>query len=352
MLALRGAGESIGWGYQLQSPWFVATLAYILFAMGLSLSGVYEFGMSLMGAGSSIAGKSGYSGSFFNGVLATVVATPCTAPFMATAIGVAVTQPPLVSLVIFAALGLGLAFPILLISYVPGLSRMLPKAGPWMVRLKEFLAFPLYLTTVWLLWVLSRQIGQTELALVACGLVLIAFAMWLARTATGSSKRRVLLASAVVPVVLALFVLTQLNPVTSREAVNNDAGAIDGADLPSEAFSNDRLARARADGQIVFVNMTADWCITCKVNERIALLDDEVISAFETNDVLYLVGDWTLRDAEITNVLESFGRSGVPLYLMYGPGSNEAQVLPQLLTTDILMDALNEAGVSASQTPN
>lgn len=337
LLAIRSAGESIGWGFQLQTPWFVAVLAYLLFAMGLTLSGLIEPGSSLTRVGNLLQAHGGLAGSFFNGMLATVVATPCTVPFMATAMGFALTQAAPTAMVVFAVLGLGLASPFLLIAFVPALANHLPRPGHWMQTLKQFLAFPLYLSVVWLLWVLNHQTGADALAWTLVGLVLLAFAAWLWQLA-GISRRALLWRLAALVSLLAALVLLPGAGVPAeqlpRDAVPQTSGST------TVPYSRSVLAAAVASGRPVFVNIGADWCITCKVNERLALQRDAVQTAFARHNVLYMVGDWTNGDATLTRVLRSFNRPGVPLYLLYLPGRDAPVVLPQLLTPDLIIAAL------------
>ena len=337
---LRAGGAEIGWGFQLQSPLMVASLAFILFALGLSLSGILTIGTSLTRVGGSrLLQRGGLSGSFFAGVLATVVATPCTAPFMGASIGFALIQPFVVGLAVFLALGLGLALPFLVLAFVPGLQRLLPRPGRWMETLKQFLAFPLYATVAWLIWVLSFQVGAPGLLAALAALVLIAFGAWAYGLSQGRSNvsGRALQGMAAVSVagVVALAIVIDLNRPAEMNA--QDASSKAG----SEAFSQQKLDTLLASGQPVFVNMTAAWCITCLVNERTALSTGAVREAFAGKRITYLKGDWTNRNPEITRLLEKFGRSGVPLYVLYR-GGREPVVLPQILTQSLVLDALGK----------
>lgn len=334
LLALRSAGEQIGWGFQLQSPRFVAGMALLLFAMGLSFSGVWALTGRFTGAGQRLTEGHGARAAFFTGVLATVVASPCTAPFMGTALGVALSQPPLFALAVFAALGLGLALPMLLLGWIPGLARALPRPGPWMDGLRQLLAFPLYLTCIWLLWVYGEQTSTLAMAWLLAALVALAFALWLLQRRRGMVSTRWRMASALVAIVaLGLALAAPL-----REAPMATGGAM--AAQGSEAFSAERLAALRAEGRPVLVNMTAAWCITCLANERVTLSSDAVRAALEDTGTVYLKGDWTRYDASITRYLESFGRSGVPLYVHYPANGGKATVLPQLLTPEVVLSAL------------
>lgn len=342
MLAARAGGQAVGWGFQLQSPVLVGLLAYLFFAMGLSLSGLVTFGARLMGAGQSLTGGKGLRSSFFTGALATVVASPCTAPFMGTALGYALTQPAAVSLAIFAALGFGMALPFLLLSYIPQLGKYLPKPGAWMETLRQCLAFPLYLTAIWLLWVLGRQAGSDSVALVCIGGVLIAFAFWLSHHGVGNRWiRNTLVGSSMLAALSIPFGLQTLTKPT--------------AEMPAttrwQAYSPERLRQLRSQGQAVFVNLTADWCLTCLANERLALHTQAVEAAFEQHGIATLKGDWTNYNADITRLLNEYGRSGVPLYLMFPPNTNSrAKVLPQLLTQESLINAMEHATKQKSQT--
>ncbi|WOX06944.1 protein-disulfide reductase DsbD family protein [Microbulbifer pacificus] len=338
MLGLRGAGEAVGWGFQLQSPVVVAALAYLFFAMGLSLSGVTEFGGRLMGLGASNTGNSGLGGSFSTGALATVVASPCTAPMMGSALGFAVTQPALVALSVFAALGAGMAAPFLMLTYIPALAEKLPRPGPWMETLKQLLAFPMYLTAVWLLWVLGRQTGSDGLALVLAGAVAIAFALWLwPRPADSAGKARWLrVAVAIGALTGATWVLPQLESGTQQLATPR-------ASDYWQPYTPQALEAARNQGQPVLINMTAAWCITCLANEKVVLSSDAVRAAVGDFGIVALKGDWTNQDPQITELLTRYGRSSVPLYLLFPAGGGEPQILPQILSRDGLLTAMRGA---------
>ncbi len=321
MLVLKSTGQAIGWGFQLQSPVFVSLLAYLFFAMGLSLAGVAEFGNRLMGIGQQLTQKSGYQGSFFTGVLACVVASPCTAPFMGTALGFALGQSPLVALSIFAALGFGMAAPFLLLSYIPNLGKKLPKPGAWMETFKQALAFPLFVAAIWLLWVLGRQAGGDAMALALFGITLIGFGLWLLRFKHLINK--VMAATAI----LIALALPSVMSGLSTQSTKSDEGFW-------QAYSQQRLEQALAKDQSVFINATAAWCLTCLANERIAF-GEAFEQQLKQQGTLALKADWTNYDASITSLLQSHGRNGVPLYLFYHNG--EVTILPQLLNEDILL---------------
>jgi thiol:disulfide interchange protein DsbD len=342
LIALRAGGSEIGWGFQLQSPVVVTLLAYVLFALALSLSGVLVIGTRLAGMGHGLASRPRYAGSFFTGALATVAATPCTAPFMGVAIGFALTQPPATALLVFEALGLGLALPFLVLSVVPAWRRLLPRPGPWMERLRQALALPLYASVAWLVWVASRQVGPDGVALILAGLVLIAFAAWLhQRTRAASTRwRRVAL-----PLALACVAAAVAAGPLAGGTLFASAGVTSptGAGVKWEPFTPKRLAELRAQGTPVFVNFTAAWCITCLVNERVALHSPAVAQVFARKGVVYLKADWTSKSPEIAALLESFGRSGVPLYVVYGrSAAGTPQVLPQILSETGLIEAIEK----------
>ena len=334
LLSLRAGGDALGWGFQLQSPWVVGLLAYVFFAMGLALSGLFEFGTRLMGVGQDLTQKGGLRGSFFTGILASVVASPCTAPFMGTALGVAVLLPWPQAMGVFLALGLGLALPMLALSYWPGLARWLPKPGPWMETFKQAMAFPLYLAAVWLLWVLARQTDANAVALVLTGMVALAFALWLAgrreRNGTLASVRHVGVAMSL------LFALAVLGTAARFESTAPAA-----VSAGWEPYSAERMSELQADPErAILVNMTADWCVTCLVNERVALNTEPVRQAMAEHNITYIKGDWTRRDPAITDYLARFERNGVPLYVVYPRNGGEPRVLPQVLTPGLVVQAL------------
>ena len=341
LIGFRAAGAEIGWGFQLQSPLFVAVMIYVLFAVGLNLSGVFTFGTSMTGVGSELTSLKGYAGSLFTGALATLVATPCTAPFMAAALGFAITQPWYASLAVFEFVGLGLAFPYLLISFSPGARNILPKPGIWMLRLKECLAFPVYGTAVWLIYVLSLESGAETAAAILAGVVLIAFAAWLYEVVRTSEARSRGWGKGIVALsgvcAFALLLTTSSDSAPPRAA--DDVG------LGWRDFSQASLDSLRAEGKPIFIDVTAAWCITCKVNERVALSDPSVRREFSDEGVIAVKADWTRRDSSITEILESNGRAGVPLYLFYPKSRTSGErrppvILPQILTSDAILRAI------------
>ncbi|HXL98512.1 MAG TPA: thioredoxin family protein [Rhizomicrobium sp.] len=335
IVALRAGGAAVGWGFQLQEPAAVAAFALLIFAVGLNLSGVFEF--ANVTAGDALTRRGGVTGSFFTGVLAVAVAAPCTAPFMAAALGYALTQSAATSLLVFLALGLGFALPFVLIGLSPRLLAFLPKPGGWMLRFKQLLAFPMYGAAAWLVWVLTQEAGSTGLVAILAGMIALAFAAWswsASREADGA-WRTVGGVFAGLGLIAALAVL----PLIHGDAPVAAPAAGSGSGLASAPYSAAHLAQLRAAKQPVFVDVTAAWCITCLVNEKVALSGAAVRAAFARKHVTYLVADWTSRNAEITALLEANGRSGVPLYLYYAPGA-DAAVLPQVLTEGDVLKAI------------
>lgn len=346
LLALRAAGQAAGWGFQLQSPAVTAGLALLMLAVGLNLSGVFHVGAGVQGAGSGpLARLGGTAGAFLTGVLAVVVAAPCTAPFMAVALGAALLMPWPMALAVFLMLGLGLALPYVLVSLTPGLLSRLPRPGPWMERLKGLLAFPMYGAALWLAWVFSRQTGAEALGLLFIAGLLLALAGWLLGSAQSERalgrRGRWLAAAGGAALVLAaagLFVAIRLPAASPGTPAANESSR-----LPAAPWSAQGVEAALAEGRPVLVNFTADWCVTCKINEAGALHSARTGKAFRAANAVYLVGDWTRRDDLITAELERHGRSGVPLYLLYAPGETAPRILPQLLTEGVVIEALESA---------
>jgi thiol:disulfide interchange protein/DsbC/DsbD-like thiol-disulfide interchange protein len=341
LLVLRAGGEQLGWGFQLQSPLFVTLLVYLLLAVGLNLSGVFEVGGGLAGVGDNLTQGDSYSASFFTGVLATLVATPCSAPFMAPAVGAALTQAPFNALCIFAALGVGIALPFVLLSFAPWMRRVLPKPGAWMDTLKQVFAFPVYATAAWLLWVVAQETSPFGLGAALAGSILVALAAWSfqkSRSSAGGSRITVI-ATAVISLLLAILLPIRFADVAAA-APRDSAQARSGVD-EWQPYSEARVAELNAAGRPLLVNFTASWCLTCLVNERNAFSDAAVQEIFRDKKVVLMKGDWTNRDPAITKALAAFGRAGVPLYVVYNgkPGSAEPVVLPQLLTAGVVQSA-------------
>ena len=345
MLALRAGGEQIGWGFQLQSPLFVTFLVYLFLAVGLNLSGVFEIGGGLAGVGDQLTQGDSYSASFFTGVLATLVATPCSAPFMAPALGAALTQPTLSALCIFAALGAGIALPYVLLAFAPWMRRLLPKPGAWMDTLKQLFAFPVYATAAGLLWVLAQQTSSFGFGAAMAGTVLIGLAAWSfqkSRTSVGGGKLAVI-ATTVIALLIAIALPIRFANVAAASGTPT-AGPKQKGDDEWQPYSAAKVAELSAAGKPLLVNFTASWCLTCLVNERNAFADSAVQEIFRNKKVTLMKGDWTNRDPAITKALADFGRAGVPLYVVYNskPGS-EPIVLPQILTAGVVESAFADA---------
>jgi thiol:disulfide interchange protein DsbD len=341
LIALQAAGQAVGWGFQLQSSAVTAGLTLLMLAIALNLSGVFRLGTSVQGVGADLSARRGAAGAFFTGVLAVVVAAPCTAPFMAGAIGWALTQSAPAALLVFAALGLGLALPFVLLSFSPAALRRLPEPGPWMERLRNLLAFPMYGAAAWMAWVFAQQSGDLGLAFLFAAAVLLALGLWLWGEAQSAERRPVIRLSGAVAALLLAVALVGFGAATDRGQAL--AAASGPAQLDAEAWTPERVAALRAEGRPVFVNFTAAWCVTCKVNEVGALQTRAVKAAFDRSGVVYMKGDWTRRDAAIAKELAAHGRSGVPLYLLYRPGEDRPVVLPQLLTEGAVVQALEGA---------
>ena len=333
LLALRASGESLGWGFQLQSPVLVTLLTYLMLLVGLNLAGVFSVGGKLMNAGHSLTGISGLPGTFATGVLAAIVASPCTAPFMGAALGYAITRPAPESLAVFLSLGAGFALPVLLLSLFPAWLQFIPKPGNWMKRFKQALAFPMFATAAWLLWVLSQQTDTWVYGGALAGLVILAFVAWLYGQWTPRGWRLWLLGTCT-----AAALMLVIGPMLASDP--SAQPRLDSSD--DRPWSEQQVQELTAAGRPVFVNFTAAWCITCKVNEQLALSTDNTRQLFEARSIAYLVADWTRRDPAITRQLERYGRSGVPLYLLYPPAAEQPVLLPQLLTEGNIAEAIDK----------
>lgn len=350
LLLVRAGGHHAGWGFQLQSPAFLAVLASFLFLFSLSLAGQFDIGLSLTSAGGSLAQKQGYAGSFFTGVLATVVATPCTAPLMGAAVGFAVAQPAVIAFAVFTALAIGLALPYVLLSWQPAWARLLPKPGAWMEVLKQLTAVPLFATAIWLAWVYGQLFapgeGVTQIAFLLAGFLVLAIAGWaLGRWPARSASR----STAAVLIVLGLAIpLWQMraarrNVATATSAAGASTAQSSSGPLVWQPYSEQMIADARGAGRPVFIDFTAAWCLSCQVNERLVLKSPEVEREFRTRNFALLRADWTNEDDAITQKLASLGRAGVPTYVVY-PASQtgSADVLPELLTKDLVLNAIRK----------
>lgn len=343
LLALRAGGQAVGWGFQLQSAPVVAGLALLMLLAALDLSGVYEIGTSVQGLGSGLASRGGLIGAFFTGVLAVVVAAPCTAPFMGPALGLALTLPAWAGLAIFAGLALGFAAPFTLLAFTPALIGRLPRPGPWMDIFRRLMAFPMYAAAAWLAWVLSQQTNAVGFAFLLGAAVLVSFGAWLWGLVQGRSGALVWKGLAALAV-LGAFALALGWPYARPVAPS--APAAGKVELAKQAWSPETVEALRAAGHPVLVNFTAAWCVTCQLNDGVALSTQGVSEALKRNDAVYLVADWTNRDATIAATLSQFGRAGVPLYLVYGKDGGPPKVLPQLLTEGLVVKALDEAAAT------
>lgn len=349
LLVVRAGGAAVGWGFQLQSPLVIAGLALLMLLVALNMSGVFEIGTSVQNVGSGASAKGGVSGAFFTGALAVVVAAPCTAPFMAGALGYALTQPPLVALSVFLALALGFAAPFVAVAFVPGLLKLLPRPGAWMDVLKKGLAFPMYGAALWLTWVFAQQAGPIALGQVLAAGVLAAFGAWLyglaqSRRAAGKGwvvSTIVGLLGLVAAVALAASAALSAKPPT---AAPSSAEAPSGPGLAAETWSPEKVKDLQAQGRPILVDFTAAWCVTCQVNEKVALSGARVAEAFKAQNAVYLKADWTNRDPVIAKALAEFNRVGVPLYLVYPKNGGPPVILPQLLTEGMVIEAIEKAG--------
>jgi len=346
LLALKAAGSTIGWGFQFQSPVVLSLMAGLLFFLGLSLAGQFEIGLTLTSAGGSLAAEQGYAGSFFTGVLAVVVATPCTAPLMGAAIGYALAQRAVVSFAVFTALALGLAAPYVALTLQPAWARLLPKPGVWMDVLKQAVAVPLFAFVIWLAWVLAEAYGAGLLAVLLVSFLLLAIAGWFLGRWPAKRWSSGVAGLFLLAVVVLGFFCERLAPAT--EATTGSTGRPGGNTAAAtsatgwEPWSADAVKGYLAEGRPVFIDFTASWCLSCQVNERVALTRPEVMQAFRDHNVVLLKADWTREDEGITHALEGLGRNGVPTYVLYSPGKTQPELLPEVLTPGIVTDALDK----------
>lgn len=334
ILALRAAGQALGWGTQLQQPLVVGVLACVMLAVGLSMSGVVQFGASLGNTGAGLASRTGAAGDFFTGVLAVVVATPCTAPFMGSALAYAFTAPMLSALLVFLMLGIGLALPFLAIGFVPALARLLPRPGRWMETLKQVLAFPMYLTAVWLVWVLANQRGADAVGLVLVAMVFLAMTLWwFERSRSRGAISKLAVAVLAVATLVPMVLLSKVPPPS--RAATTEQGVV--------AYSPQKLAGLRAAGTPVFVDMTADWCVTCKANEHTVLDTQAFRNLLQRTGAVYMKGDWTDVDPTIGAFLAQYHSPGVPLYVVFPRHGGPGRQLSTVLTSSMVEQALTDA---------
>ncbi|MCM2272432.1 MAG: thioredoxin family protein [candidate division Zixibacteria bacterium] len=343
LLFLKAGGEQLGWGFQLQSPTFLVVITSFIFLFGLNLLGVFEIGATFASASSVASGKTGLAGSFLNGVTATVVATPCTAPFMGSALGYSLAQPAWIALLIFTAIALGMAAPYMLLSAYPRLLKFVPKPGRWMETLKHFLGFVLLATVLWLLWVMSIQIGTTGLIFALAALLLLGLAAWVKGrwdTLTASGRTRSLARVGTIGLVVLALVVgiggAQFGAPTTPSPSTTSSG------ITWEPFTPERVEELRIAGTPVFIDFTAAWCLSCQVNEKVAFSSTEVQRRFSDLGIVALKADWTARDQTIAAALARFGRNSVPLYVLYHNGAAEPMLLPEILTPGIVLEALQQ----------
>ncbi|MFZ0338126.1 MAG: thioredoxin family protein [Terracidiphilus sp.] len=345
LLILRAAGATLGWGFQFQSPGFLALMAALLFFLGLSLAGQFDIGLTLTSAGGSLAAKQGYAGSFFTGVLAVIVATPCTAPFMGAAVGYALAQPAAATFTIFTALALGLAAPYVALTLQPAWTRVLPNPGAWMDILKQAVSVPIFGTVIWLAWVVADAYGANLLLALLSIFLLLAIAGWF--LGRWPAQRWATLVAVLILLTTLVACITAPRELAESPAQlsSEGSGPRSGTWQP---WSADGVQRALAAGQPVFVDFTASWCLSCQVNERVAISQPEVMHAFGASNVALFKADWTREDPAITQKLTALGRSGVPVYALYVPGENNPRLLPQVLTPGIVLDAINKLPTAAA----
>jgi thiol:disulfide interchange protein DsbD len=340
LLALRAGGKQFGWGFQFQSPAFVAVMALLLFFLALSLAGMFEIGLTLTSAGSGLASRQGYAGSFFTGILAMVVATPCTAPFMGAAIGYALAQSAAVTFAIFTALALGLAAPYLLLSFNPAWTRLLPRPGAWMEVLKQATAVPIFATVIWLVWLFAQSAGVNPLIGLLGGFLLLAIAGWV--LGRWPAKR---FASAIAVAIAAFAIALPIYAAQKYGEVAETVSVASNGKTPSawEAFTPQLVDGYRAQGKPVLVDFTASWCLSCQVNEKVVLDRDDVQKRLRDSGIALVRADWTRHDETIAQTLAGLGRSGVPTYVLYSGAPGEPpKILPEVLTAGIVFDALDE----------
>ena len=351
LLGLRAGGRGLGWGFQFQSPVFVAMIALLLFFLALSLAGMFEIGLSVTSAGSSLANKHGLAGSFFTGVLAMVVATPCAAPFLGAAIGFALVQPAAVAFAVFTALGVGLALPYLLLAFQPAWTKLLPRPGAWMELLKQATAVPIFATVIWMVWLFAQLAGATALIGLLTAFLLLGIAGWV----LGRWPAK-LPATATATAILVLAAVAPVYAVRTFPAPQNVAAGATGAHTDHtrgwQPFTPDAVAQYQAQGRPVFVDFTADWCLSCQVNERVVLERPDVLGRLQDGKIALVRADWTRHDEEIAHALATLGRSSVPTYALYpGTPGAPARVLPEVLTPNTVLDAL-KALPDAGTTPS
>jgi len=343
LLLFKAGGAQLGWGFQLQSPVFLILLSSFLFLFGLSMFGVFEIGTSLTVVAGNTRGIIGFGGSFVSGITATVVATPCTAPFMGSALGFSLTQPAWTSLLVFTFIGLGMSTPYVLISSFPILLRFVPKPGRWMESLKQFMGFLLLATVIWLLWILGLQAGSSAVILMLSVLLVTALGGWIyGRWGSLAMPRHKRIAATTTAFILIAGANTYTLATIDRYTVHQNQPGQNSNNIEWEPYSEEAVAQAQREGQPVFIDFTAAWCLSCQVNEQVTFNSREVREKFKTLDIRSFKADWTSRDERITRALARYGRNSVPLYVLYsGEPGVAPQILPELITPGIVLKALN-----------
>ncbi|MEO6966042.1 MAG: thioredoxin family protein [Acidobacteriaceae bacterium] len=343
LLLLRAGGSHLGWGFQFQSPYFVAFMALLFFFLGLSLAGQFEIGLSATSIGGGLAQRSGYTGSFFTGVLATVVATPCMAPLLGAAIGFALSQTAYVTFAVFTLVALGLALPYVLLTVQPAWARLLPRPGRWMEYLKQAVSIPIFLAMIWMVWVFGLETGIGAVAALLGGMLITAIAGWVlghwpAKWGATIAAVLLLIAAIALPITAA----NQLPAQRTAASASLGSSVSSTSNLAWQPFSPKQLAAERAKGHAVFVDFSAAWCLSCQVNERVVLDRADVEEAFRKSGVVMMRADWTNHDDAITEALTQLGRSGVPTYVFYSGGPQTSpKILPEVLTSNIVLNALH-----------
>lgn len=352
LLAARAGGAAVGWGFQLQSPALIAALALVMLALGLNLMGVFEIGLGAQGIGDGVAPRPGAFGAALTGALAIIVATPCTAPFMAGAVGAALLRPPVEGMAIFLALALGFAAPFTAISLVPACARLLPKPGAWMATLKHVLAFPMLGAAAWLAWVLDQQAGAGALGELLASSVVLGFAAWLYGLAQqrriSGLRHRPQLVFAVALVIGLAIPLAELPRTSAGSSQAHPVMVENAASKTPMAWTPQALAAQRGHGKPIFVNFTASWCITCQVNDRAALSTRAVKAALAQTGTIYMIADSTKYNPDIDQAINAFGRGGLPVYVVYPADGGAPVLLPQLLSPGIVVSALEKASKKRS----
>jgi thiol:disulfide interchange protein len=340
MLVIRAGGEQLGWGFQLQSPAFVIVLSIFLFLFGLSMFGLFEIGTTFTSFGQKVTSTSGYAGSFMSGVLATIVATPCTAPFMGTALGYALSQPSYVALLVFTVLGFGMALPYIVLTSIPSLLKFIPKPGAWMETFKQFVGFMLIFTVLWLIWVLSLQTGREGVITLLFSLLVVSIGGWTyGRWGNISKEVRTRRTAQVIAVIFVAGGIA-LSLVNIHAVKENNTDVKKQNNIEWLTYTPELVEKYREEGKPVLVDFTAGWCLSCQVNEKVAFGSTDVQKAIKNKGLITVRADWTNKDEKITSALAKFGRNSVPFYVLYVHGK-EPQILPEILTPQIVLKSLN-----------